>query len=247
MKLTFISDTHCTKPKLPSADVLIHCGDLTGMGTVNAFRQELDWFESLKPQFPEGIYFIPGNHDIGLDRSNIIARVEAFYKDPYHRYPPKWQLDDPVFIKKMYADAGVHIIIDQAFMLGDIPCYGSPMTPAFYGWAFGAKDQDLDLYWQMIPAATQLLITHGPPYRILDLCPNGHVGSESLAKALSKLPNLKLHAFGHIHESAGLMVHPGGRLSLNASVLDGNYNGFNPIYTIETRDWSYTVLKDETV
>lgn len=50
---------------------------------------------------------------------------------------------------------------------------------------------------------TDVLITHGPPYGMLDLTSEGEkVGCYELTKAVLRVQP-KLHVFGHIHEGYG--------------------------------------------
>ena len=57
----------------------------------------------------------------------------------------------------------------------------------------------------MIPLDTDVLITHGPPFGILDRCyDDQRVGCEELLKAVKRVKP-KLHVFGHIHENYGLL------------------------------------------
>lgn len=57
----------------------------------------------------------------------------------------------------------------------------------------------------MLPNQIDILITHGPPYKILDRT-NGekNAGSEILLKYVERIKP-KLHFFGHIHEAKGIM------------------------------------------
>jgi Icc-related predicted phosphoesterase len=49
-----------------------------------------------------------------------------------------------------------------------------------------------------------LLITHGPPYGILDNGKSGkNVGSKHLLEVVKKIKP-RYHIFGHIHESTGM-------------------------------------------
>jgi Icc-related predicted phosphoesterase len=53
------------------------------------------------------------------------------------------------------------------------------------------------------------LITHGPPYKILDKTSEGiDAGCEELAIAVQRIKP-KIHAFGHIHETAGELKQDG--------------------------------------
>ena len=58
-------------------------------------------------------------------------------------------------------------------------------------------------HWDLIPENTDVLITHTPPYDILDRTGAGYsVGCEVLKeKVLAIAP--KVHVFGHVHASYG--------------------------------------------
>ncbi len=57
----------------------------------------------------------------------------------------------------------------------------------------------------MIPEGLDILITHGPPYGVLDQLEytKRHIGSNYILKAIER-GEPKYHIFGHIHESAGV-------------------------------------------
>lgn len=87
----------------------------------------------------------------------------------------------------------------------------------------------------MIPEDTDILITHGPPYRIFDevpphLCEKGqdpNVGCQDLYERIEVLPNLKAHIFGHIHidnEPEISAAYTKGLYFINASVVDNRYH-----------------------
>lgn len=66
MRILQISDTHNRHQLLtsmPAADVLVHCGDFTDMGTEEEVLDFLNWFILLP--YPQKI-FIVGNHDLCL-------------------------------------------------------------------------------------------------------------------------------------------------------------------------------------
>ena len=72
MKILQISDTHSRHRKLkelPSADVIVHCGDFADNGTEEEVLDFLNWFIELP--YPHKI-FVTGNHDLCLwDAENI--------------------------------------------------------------------------------------------------------------------------------------------------------------------------------
>jgi Icc-related predicted phosphoesterase len=65
--------------------------------------------------------------------------------------------------------------------LNDFTFWGSPITPKFLNWYFMAEPAEIQNYWNMIPPDTDVVITHGPPYGILDVNRHGqHCGCPKL-------------------------------------------------------------------
>src|SRR5262249_42249694 len=120
-----------------------------------------------------------------------------------------------------------HLLIEESVIVNGVKIYGSPITPFFCNWAWnrarGNKRAEQHVgygktkyanpikpHWDKIPDDTQILITHGPPFDILDktVYANGDprnepLGCEDLTNRIKELKDLDLHFFGHIH-------HPGG-------------------------------------
>ena len=79
-------------------------------------------------------------------------------------------------------------------------------------------------YYSQIPKLSKginpkklILITHDPPYNILDVSYFGsNAGLMDLLASVSKVKPV-LHVFGHIHESSGVMNHK-GTLFVNAAL-----------------------------
>ncbi|KAF8445185.1 Metallo-dependent phosphatase-like protein [Terfezia claveryi] len=68
VRIVCISDTHNQTPaRLPPGDILIHAGDLTNSGTYKELSRAAEWLKNLKGY--EYKIVVPGNHDLGLDRS----------------------------------------------------------------------------------------------------------------------------------------------------------------------------------
>lgn len=96
---------------------------------------------------------------------------------------------------------------DKAAIIEGIKFYGSPWQPEFMDWAFNLQRDGIDLMnkWAAIPDDTEILLTHGPPFGILDMTLQGEqVGCEQLARRIKQLKHLQIHAFGHIHEAYGV-------------------------------------------
>ena len=210
MKLCIISDTH-TKHKLIGinnyeADVLIHCGDISGNGGSGAIQQFLDWFGSLD-QFKHKI-FIAGNHDWLFERTNLLGR--------------KLVPNNVIYLE------------DEEVVIDGVKFYGTPVQKHFCNWAFNRDESKLAEHWAAIPDDTDVVITHSPPYSILDLVPwRGEChGSPSLYKEIVERIKPKIHCFGHIHESYGIKEIDNIKF-INASCLVGSYMAVNDPVIIE--------------
>ncbi len=84
----------------------------------------------------------------------------------------------------------------------------------------------------MIPEDTDILISNGPPFGILDETLRGErVGCVNLLNKVN-LVKPKLHVFGHIHEDYGV-EEKDGTTYVNASVLNLHYEMQNKAVEIE--------------
>ena len=95
-------------------------------------------------------------------------------------------------------------------------------------------EKDYMVLHTAIVADVDILITHGPALGILDQNMAGiYCGSNSLKNRVQELQNLKLHIFGHIHESRGTKIQ-NNKLFVNAAICGIPYTDviYNPI-TVE--------------
>jgi Icc-related predicted phosphoesterase len=201
LKFVVLADTHSRHRgiKLPEGDILIHAGDISYRGEKLEVEDFIEWFA--KQDFEHKI-FIAGNHDFFFEKSN--AR-----------------------------DLG-RIIPEQIIYLNDsgttvcgIRIWGSPVTPKFFNWAFNrTRGEAIRKHWERIPENTDLLITHGPPFGILDQVGVGHhVGCKDLLKVVKEIKP-QVHVFGHIHESYGKTRVFGTRF-INAGLCNEDYEIIN--------------------
>ena len=195
LRLVCLSDLHSLKPAcpIPDGDVLIIAGDVCGHGTLD----EIQAFDAFLADLPHPCkVLIAGNHDW-----------------PFARAPD--QAGRLIKHALYLQDSGIDI--------HGIKFWGSPWQPFFCNWAFNLpRGAPLAKVWAKIPSDTDVLITHGPPYGILDRIYNGeHVGCEDLRAALTRV-RPKIHVFGHVHESYGVQEQD-GTTYINASICDGRY------------------------
>jgi Icc-related predicted phosphoesterase len=216
MKIVIISDTHGNhdhmRHKLPEADMLIHAGDCTNIGSESDIRNFVHWIQNLK-RFDTKI-FIAGNHDWGFELkppwlSTYINDENLSQSDCVYLEDSEFILTSPEFSRP-------------------IKFYGSPWQPEFMKWAFNVKRSELYKYWEKIPLDTDILITHGPPQGILDYAQYGNefVGCSSLRHYVENKIKPTLHIFGHLHESYGTKVHA-ETLYVNGSTATRRYEMIN--------------------
>lgn len=210
MIVVCIADTHEKHRqigRLPFGDVLIHAGDMTYVGDPRPTLDFLDWFE--KQPFQHKI-FVAGNHDY-------------FFQDPANLSALK--------------DRKVHYLMSSSLALEDpvldqVRIWGSPITPEFNDWTFMETREKIGAVWQQIPSNLDILITHGPPFGILDRNSGGlNVGCSALLETV-KVKKPKIHVFGHIHEGYGI-VEKNGTIFINASLCNANYNLVNKPIVVE--------------
>lgn len=199
MKIHCISDTHNEYDKLNTlrCDLLLHAGDATNRGRLEEIMRFLDWYAKQDARYK---VFVPGNHDWGFQHNEPLFREECEKR-------------------------GIILLINQAVEIEGIKIYGAPQQPWFYDWAFNVqRGPEIKKFWDAIPDDTELLITHGPPAKILDWIPRSQerVGCEDLWNRIVELKNLKMHLFGHIHASRGTLKFM-DKLFVNAATVDDRH------------------------
>ena len=191
IRVVCISDTHNThhtQPPLPEGDILIHAGDLTQSGTVEELDDALAW---LAAQPHPHKFMIAGNHDAAFTAPGIRERI-------------------PLGLTYL-EDSSAELTVRGR----TLRVYGSPPTPKQGSWPFQyprvrplfvsnssspAPGEQADEIWSRIPPATDILITHGPPFGHLDI---NNFGCYALLRALWRV-RPRLHVFGHIHGGRGV-------------------------------------------
>jgi len=203
VRLVCISDTHSQHAglALPEGNVLIHAGDLTGKGTANEVHEALEW-SSQVGTFRHRI-FCAGNHDFLFEREPQYARSLI---------PPN----------VMYLE-------NSGATIEGVKFWGSPITPYFHDWAFNRYASAIGRHWEAIPSDTDVLITHGPPFGVLDRVDGGEpVGCPQLLTEIVNRIRPQVHVFGHIHEGYGVAtLRDLSTVFCNASVCDRQYRPTN--------------------
>lgn len=197
MKLALISDTHARHrafPSLPTADVIIHAGDFCHFGGEHGLRDFLLWYSELPYRHK---ILIGGNHDF-------------------------LPAEDPLAFQKKLPK-NIHYLEDQGIEIEGVQFWGSPVQPDLVGMAFGKyRDESMNEHWDLIPAHTDVLITHTPPFGILDTSQaERKLGCEFLRQQLPRIQP-KLHVFGHVHASFGELKTEQTHFINAASIQNGS-------------------------
>jgi len=216
MIVDVISDLHGFYPKLDGGDLLIVAGDLTGRDDEKEYFEFHDWLER---QDYKRMIVIAGNHDNWIEKHGTIG------------FP---DFDG----KKM------EYLCDFGTEFEGLKIWGSPWSKTFPGMNPHCKaftkdtDEELAEKWALIPDDIDILITHSPPYGVLDMVrrytypatTSEYVGSWSLMAALERVKP-RIHVFGHIHEHGGqqvLLKHDGpNTICVNASYVNERYQPAN--------------------
>jgi len=183
---------------------LIFAGDFQKSNTDIETDQFVSWINKL--EFNHKI-IVPGNHDKNIN-ANFISKINA------------------------------HVLLNSAVEISGVKILGFAFNKKPDDWeldkypdAFWIDQEDFYEECNKLCANfdfCDILITHMPPFNVLDQFRNKPTGSHKL-KMLSKFLHPEIHAFGHIHESFGI-CHDGLTTYINCSMIDAqNKKLRNPI------------------
>ncbi|KAL3857413.1 hypothetical protein ACJMK2_012087 [Sinanodonta woodiana] len=237
VRIVHVSDTHMMHNEilLPNANILVHSGDFSKASLSRLiFRSSA--FEELTREID--IYFekvpikhkllVAGNHEVsfpGHSANEIQSRLQH-----------------------------VTYLQDSSLEVEGIKFYGSPWTSnRWYSLAkaFTEDGRRLIRKWEKIPSDTDVLVTHMPPLNIGDLaakiikvlsilrtegacrvCNKRHVdfdhwGCQLLLDTVLNRVRPKIHMYGHVHESNGVISKDGIVFSNAAYKLSPNFHVFD--------------------
>jgi Icc-related predicted phosphoesterase len=177
LRLVLMSDTHelHREVEVPVGDILIHAGDFTMFSQSD--EAIVDFNRWLGELSHSYKIVVPGNHEFFLEAN-------------------------PLEISLL---SNATVLINEGIAIHGLRFWGTPVTPSLGG-AFGLNSaKDRRRLYRQIPEDTDILISHGPPFGILDAAPVSglHAGCHELLEAVMRI-RPKLHVFGHIHGASGV-------------------------------------------
>lgn len=214
MRLVATSDTHgmLDPAALPPGDVLVLAGDLLADAPDDApdpvawQAERLRELDALLGDLPyAAALLVAGNHDRVLAARPDLGRALR---------AARYLEDEPCEVQ------GVRF-------------YGSPWQPQLSHHAFFLPDgRPAWERYRRIPPGTDVVITHTPPWGILDAWdPGVSVGGRMLRARVAAL-RPRVHVFGHVHPSYGAREVDGVRC-YNASMCDATGAPVNPPHVID--------------
>lgn len=175
-----VSDLHGRLPDIPACDVLVIAGDVAPdpplLGRIPSrlyIEQQMQWFDTTFLAWEDTV---PASHILAIPGNH------------------DWCETLPGRLRTQW-------LIDRLVVINGRRFYGMPWVPRASGeWNFEASAELRNDRCQRIPAALDVLITHAPPFNVLDEAWTGdHAGCEYIREAVV-VNEPAYHVFGHIHE-----------------------------------------------
>ena len=136
------------------------------------------WLDQIESKYK---VIIGGNHDNYLDKNK--TKIKELFPNAHYLEYNSLQLEEPNLT--IY---GVPCILRRHIFIS--------------GNAFSLSGDQMKRQWEKIPKNVDILVTHVPPYDVLDFTSDKkHVGSKWLRNEICNRIQPKVHIFGHNHDS----------------------------------------------
>jgi 3',5'-cyclic AMP phosphodiesterase CpdA len=139
--------------EIPCGDILVHSGDFDwskhsgGIFRSNNFEEIVQLMNDFFDRFPHKVkIFVAGNHEACFEGKKLQAVQQRLTSAVY--------------------------LFNSSFSYEGILFYGTPYTPfrlMTNARSFIRTSRKIAAHWRQIPSKTDVLVTHSPPYGVLDL------------------------------------------------------------------------------
>lgn len=212
MRIVCISDNHDQNLRskfgtIPEGDLLVHTGDGSAVG--NDESRFVRVGKNISHLGFKKVLYVPGNHD-------HLA----------------WS--EPDLVRQALGRYGIQLLYDEGCEIDGVTFWGSGwLQPkiGFHG-EYGGSFHDL---WDKCPTGVDVLLTHQPPYAILDASgpdspiPGDRIGSTVIYWEVFRRIRPRVHIFGHNHSGHGIKEMDGITF-VNAALCDDlNRPAYEPI------------------
>lgn len=124
-------------------------------------------------------------------------------------------------LQAMAKEYGIICLNDELIEIEGLKIYGNPKV--FPSIDRKESKEEREEAWKNIPKNIDILITHQPPFGVLDMAARGaHIGCPELYKKVWE-SEPKLHVFGHCHEDKGKEYQLNKTKCMNIAVKDRSY------------------------
>jgi Icc-related predicted phosphoesterase len=195
MRIVCLSDTHCLHRTINTS---LEGDLLIHCGDFTFFSEEPGVLRDFNDWLGELNFrhkiVVPGNHE------------RVMYKRPE--------------VRRVIANAT--LLINEAVTIEGVRLWGSPVTCDDE--AFGcATAQERRALYASIPEGTDIVVTHGAPYGVLDTEFRGSGTSRGCPELLAAVQRVRpqVHVFGHSHASRGAL-RIGPTTFINAAMFGGS-------------------------
>ncbi len=207
MIIDCIGCLHGHYPKLEGGDLLIVTGDLTARDTDKEHLDFMQWliYAQMYGNKYKLVIYIAGNHDNFLDpKANRYGKI------------------------KTASERNIEYLCNSGTEFEGLNIWGTPHSLYFNGvnpkcTAFMGREKELKHSYDLIPEGIDILISHTPPYAILDQNKwEENCGSVELRNAMMRIKP-KYLICSHIHEQGGKEIDLVITKVINCSHVDENY------------------------
>ena len=170
-----------------------------------------------------------GDFTMGGSEAETLDFLEWFCDLPYaHKVFVAGNHDDCLYGAQLDGlDDNVHYLCGSGVEIGGLKFWGVPM---FMEDCVSGHQEQL---FASIPEDTDVLVTHTPPYGILDKDGDILYGSTELLHRVRTV-RPRAHLFGHIHRAYGV-INDGTTVFSNAAIMDAHYDCLRPPVELEVR------------
>lgn len=162
-----------------------------------------------------------GDFTLGGTEKEVTDFLEWFLDLPYrHKIFIAGNHDDCLYQAEIEGlDSNCHYLLNSSVVIEGVRFHGVPL---FMGDCISGL---YETAIARIPADTQVLVTHQPPFGILDSAGGVSYGSPELLVKVSKIVPC-LHLFGHVHGACGIL-DDGHTVFVNSALASGNYTALS--------------------
>jgi len=160
---------------MPQVDVILHTGDLTNFGELEALRESVKMLGTIEAELK---LVIAGNHDISLDAT---PRVENMSDEEYAKYH---EAALEIMTGPSAKEAGITYLQEGTYTFtlsngATFRIYASSYATRSSSWAFlykpiedrfnnAKKTNRTSIATNPISSGVDIVMTHGPPHLIFD-------------------------------------------------------------------------------